>query len=143
DRMFFQFVAKVHPKYHTPHVAIWINIVLAVVFVLFLRFEQLADAFITAIVPFYALSVGSLFVLRRRSGYSPAFRTPGYPLVPALFVISTIYLLGNGLINPESRTLTATALGMILLGIPVYYATVGRNQGASAVEKGGVGAVGG
>jgi APA family basic amino acid/polyamine antiporter len=128
DGLFFKFVAKVHPKYHTPHVAIWINIVLAVIFVLFLRFEQLADAFVTAIVPFYALSVAALFVLRKRPGYAPAFRTPGYPFTPLLFVVSTIALLLNGLIDPSSRTLTATALGMIVLGIPVYYMTVGRNQ---------------
>jgi APA family basic amino acid/polyamine antiporter len=131
DGLFFKFVAKVHPKYHTPHIAIGINIVLAVIFVLFLSFEQLADAFVTAIVPFYALSVAALFVFRRRPEYKPAFRTPGYPVVPALFVISTIALLANGLIDASSRTLTAVALGMILLGIPVYYLTVGRNQGVS------------
>ena len=34
DGLFFKSVAKVHPKFHTPHVAIGINIVLAVVFVL-------------------------------------------------------------------------------------------------------------
>jgi APA family basic amino acid/polyamine antiporter len=131
DGLFFKSVAKVHPKYHTPHIAIGLNIVLAVVFVLFLSFEQLADAFVTAIVPFYALSVAALFVFRKRPEYKPAFRTPGYPFVPILFVVSTIYLLANGLIDPSSRTLTATALGMILLGIPVYYLTVGRNQGVS------------
>jgi APA family basic amino acid/polyamine antiporter len=132
DGLFFKFVAKVHPKFHTPHVAIWINIVLAVIFVLFLTFEQLADAFVTAIVPFYALSVAALFVFRKRPGYKPAFRTPGYPFVPLLFVVSTIYLLANGLIDPGSRNLTAAALGVILLGIPVYYATVGRKQGPVA-----------
>jgi amino acid transporter len=132
DGLFFRGVAKVHPKFHTPHVAITINIVLAVVFVLIRSFEQLADAFVTAIVPFYALGVASLFVLRKRPGYAPAFRTPGYPLVPLLFVLSTIYLLANALIDPSSRVATAVTLGIVSLGIPVFYLTVGRAQEAAS-----------
>lgn len=132
DGLFFRSVAKVHPKFHTPHVAIGINIVLAVVFVLIRTFEQLADAFVTAIIPFYALGVAALFVVRRRPGYAPTFRTPGYPLVPLLFVLSTIYLLANALIDPSSRVATAITLGIVVLGIPVFYLTVGRAQEASA-----------
>lgn len=132
DGLFFRSVAQVHPKFHTPHVAIGINVVLAVVFVLIRTFEQLADAFVTAIIPFYALGVAALFVLRRRSGYVPTFRTPGYPLVPLLFVLSTIYLLANALIDPSSRLATAITLGIVALGIPVFYLTVGRAQEGSA-----------
>lgn len=130
DGLFFRPVAKVHPKFGTPHVAIGINIVLAVVFVLIRTFEQLADAFVTAIIPFYALAVGAMFVLRHRPGYAPPFRTPGYPIVPLLFVLSTIYLLANALIDPASRSATAITLGIVALGIPVYYLTVGRAQEA-------------
>ncbi len=131
DGLFFQSVAKVHPRFHTPHIAIGINIVLAVVFVLIRNFEQLADAFVTAIVPFYALGVAALFVVRKRPGYAPAFRVPGYPFVPLLFVLSTLYLLGNALLDPSSRVATAITLGIVLLGIPVFYLTVGRRPGAS------------
>ena len=131
DGLFFKYVAKVHPRFKTPHVAITINIVLAVTFVLLRTFEQLADSFVTAIVPFYALSVAALFVLRKRADYKPAFRTPGYPIVPLLFVLSTIYLLANALIDPSSRVATGITLGIVLLGIPVYYLTVGRKQGVA------------
>lgn len=130
--LFFKQVAKVHPRFHTPHVAIGINIVLGVAFVLLRTFEQLADAFVTAIVPFYALAVASVFVLRRRPGYAPAFRTPGYPLVPALFILSTLYLLMNALIDDSSRVPTAIVLAIVALGIPVYYLSVGRAQEANA-----------
>ena len=126
DRLFFRGVAKVHPRFGTPYVAITINIVLAVVFVLLRSFDQLADAFVTAIVPFYALGVASVFVLRQRPDYAPSFRTPGYPIVPALFVLSTLYLLLNALIDPSSRIATAITLGIVALGIPVFYLTVGR-----------------
>ena len=128
DRLFFKSVAKVHPTFGTPYVAIGINIVLGVIFVLVRNFEQLADAFVTAILPFYGLGVASLFVVRKRAGYAPAFRVPGFPIVPLLFVFSVLYLLGNALIDPASRGPTALTLGIVLLGIPVYYFTVGRNK---------------
>jgi hypothetical protein len=66
------------------------------VFVLLRTFEQLADIFVTAIVPFYALAVASIFVLRG-AGLRPPFRTPGYPVVPALFILATLFLLGNAI----------------------------------------------
>jgi L-asparagine transporter-like permease len=65
-------------------------------------------------------------VLRRRPGYAPAFRTPGYPLVPVLFILATVYLLVNAVIDPGTRWATIGVFGVIALGIPVYYATVGR-----------------
>jgi basic amino acid/polyamine antiporter, APA family len=131
DKLFFQGVAKVHPKYGTPYVAIGINIALGVIFVLLRTFEQLADAFVTAILPFYALGIAAMFVVRRRADYKPAFRTPGYPVVPLLFVGAVLYLLANALIDDSSRVPTAITLGIVLLGIPVYYLTVGKAQGDS------------
>jgi len=127
DGLFFRPVAKVS-RWGTPWVAISINIVLGVIFVLVRNFEQLADAFVTAILPFYALGVASLFVVRRRAGYAPKFRTPGYPVVPALFVASALYLLGNALVDSTSRGPTALTLGIVLLGIPVFYFTVGKSD---------------
>jgi amino acid transporter len=126
DGLLFRRVAAVHPRYQTPHVAITIAAVLGAVFVLLRNFEQLADTFITAIIPFYALGVASIYVLRRRPGYNPPFRTPGYPVVPALFILATAYLLVNAVYDKSSRMGTLAVMGITLLGIPVYYATVGR-----------------
>ena len=126
DGLFFRRVASVHPRFGTPYVSILLATGLGIVFVLLRTFEQLADIFVTAIVPFYALAVASIFVLRRRAGYSPPFRTPGYPVVPALFIIATLFLLGNAILDPTSRWGTVAVLGIILLGIPVFYLTVGR-----------------
>ena len=93
-------------------------------------FEQLADTFVTAILPFYALGVASIFIFRKRgdSGYAPPFRTPLYPVTPILFVLATMYLLINALVDPSSRWPTVAVFAVILLGIPVYFATVGRRN---------------
>jgi APA family basic amino acid/polyamine antiporter len=126
DGLFFRRVASVHPRFGTPSVAILLAAALGVVFVLLQTFEQLADTFVTAIVPFYALAVAAIFVVRKRPNYDPPFRTPLYPIVPALFILATAFLLGNALLDSTSRWPTLAVLAIILLGVPVYYATVRR-----------------
>jgi basic amino acid/polyamine antiporter, APA family len=130
DGLLFRKIAAVHPKYETPYVAIALTAVLGIIFVLLRTFEQLADTFVTAILPFYALGVASIFVFRRRpsSEYRPPFRAPLYPIAPILFVVAALYLLVNALIDPSSRWPTLAIFGVILAGIPVYYATVGRGE---------------
>jgi amino acid transporter len=110
---------------------------LGIVFVLLRTFEQLADTFVTAIVPFYALAVAAVFALRRRADYDPPFRVPGYPVVPIIFILATIFLLGNAIREESSRWGTLAVLGIILLGVPVFYLTVGRRDAARAVERAG------
>jgi APA family basic amino acid/polyamine antiporter len=128
DGLFFRRVASVHPRFGTPSIAVLLAAALGVVFVLLQTFEQLADTFVTALVPFYALAVAAIFVLRKRPDYDPPFRTPLYPIVPALFILATLFLLGNALLDPSSRLGTLAVLAVIVLGVPVYYATVGRSS---------------
>ena len=128
DRLFFRTVARVHPRFETPYVAIALTAVLGIVFVLLRTFEQLADAFVTAIVPFYALGVASIFVLRKRADYDAPFRVPLYPVVPALFVLASLFLLGNAVIDAGSRVPTLAVFAIILVGVPVYFLTVGRGR---------------
>lgn len=129
DGLLFKPVATVHKRFQTPSVAIMLEAGLGVLFVLLGTFEQLADAFVTAIVPFYALAVGSVFILRRRPDYRPPFRVPGYPVVPAIFIVATILLLGNAIVDPTSRAPTLAVLGVILVGIPIFYLTKNRGNG--------------
>lgn len=126
DGLLFKPIARVHPRFKTPSVAIILEAMLGVLFVLVGTFEQLADAFVTAIVPFYALAVASVFVLRRRPGYAPPFRVPGYPVVPAIFIVATLLILGNAILDPASRWPTLAVLATILVGVPVYYLRTGR-----------------
>ena len=126
DGLLFKPIAIVHKRFQTPAVAIVLEAVLGVIFVLAGNFEQLADTFVTAIVPFYALAVGSVFILRGRAGYNPPFRVPGYPVVPAIFIVATILLLGNAIVDPGSRVGTLAVLGVIIIGIPVYFLAMRR-----------------
>lgn len=128
DGLFFRSVAAVHPKFETPYVAILLAAILGISFVMVRTFEQLADTFVTAIIPFYVLAVSAVFPLRRRAGYDPPFRVPGYPVIPAIYVLVVLLVLGNAIVDPSSRWGTLGVMGAILAGIPVYYATVGRKR---------------
>ncbi len=107
DGLFFRRVARVHPRFQTPGVAIVLTAILGIIYVAFRTFQQLADQFVVAIFPFYALAAAAVFVLRRRR--PPAVvprpvRVIGYPVVPALFVLATLYMLGNALFEDPVRT---------------------------------------
>lgn len=129
DGLFFRFVAAVHPRYRTPHMAITAMAVLSVAYLALQTFEQLIEAFILASLPFWALSVASVFVFRRRRPEAPrVYRTPGYPVVPLLFVAAMVMLVANSLAaHPEA---TVTSLGAVLAGVPLYYAWRRRRRGA-------------
>jgi basic amino acid/polyamine antiporter, APA family len=119
DGLFFKPIAKVHPDYETPWVAILLSSALGVAYVMNRSFENLAGSFILGIWPFYALAVGAVFVLRRRApDFERPYRTAGYPLVPLVFLIASILMLGNSLI--ESPLTTGRDFAIILIGIPVY-----------------------
>lgn len=128
EGLFFRQVAKVHPKFKTPYVAITLAATIGIAFVLLRTFEQLADIFVTASLVFYLLSVGAVFRLRKRPDWNPSMRIPLYPLPPLLFCGATLFLMVNALMDPGQRWGTVGVFGIILLGIPVYYATVGRTK---------------
>jgi basic amino acid/polyamine antiporter, APA family len=121
DGLFPRAIARVDPKTGAPVGAILLAAALGATFVLVRTFAQLADQFVIGIWPFYALGVAAVFVLRRRRpDLERPYRTWGYPVVPALFLLGSIFLLGNYLI---SQPLTfALDVGLIGLGVPVYWA---------------------
>jgi amino acid transporter len=120
DGLFFRVVAAVHPRYRTPHMAIVAMASLAVVYLFVRSFEQLIEGFILASLPFWGLAVASVFVLRRtRPDLPRIYRTPGYPVVPLLFIVAMIALVANSLReHPEA---TAATIGAVAAGVPLYY----------------------
>ncbi len=119
DGLFFEPVARVHSRFETPHVAIGLAALLGIGYVSIRSFEQLADAFILGIWPFYALAVGAVFILRRRRPeLERPYRVLGYPVVPTVFLVASVLMLVNSLI--ERPLDTGFSFGLILAGIPAY-----------------------
>jgi amino acid transporter len=119
DGLFFETIARVHPRFKTPYVAILLAAGLGMILVLSRSFEALTDTFVLAIWPFYALGVAAIFRLRRLRPELPRpYRAIGYPIVPAIFVVAVAGFVINALINqPLSTGVTFAIIGA---GAPVY-----------------------
>jgi len=119
DGVFPKAIARVDPRTGAPTGAIVLAGCLGALFVLVRKFTELADQFIIGIWPFYALAVAAVFVLRRRlPAVEGRYRTWGYPVVPALFLLGALFILGNYLVSEP--LLFWLDVGVILLGIPAY-----------------------
>jgi APA family basic amino acid/polyamine antiporter len=121
DGYFFPSVAKVHPTFLTPSVAILLQLGLATALLLVGgSFRQLFSLAIFSEWLFYMITSSSIFVFRRREpAASRPYKVWGYPVVPVLFVLASAILLyytfTDNLLNSAMGSL------VILAGIPVFY----------------------
>lgn len=119
DGLFFSKAAHIHPKYHTPNPALWIQGTWACLLVLSGNFDQLTDMLIFAAFFFYGATAFGVFVMRRREPDAERpYRVWGYPLVPALFVLFCAALI---VITCFTHPREA-GLGVLLMltGVPFY-----------------------
>jgi basic amino acid/polyamine antiporter, APA family len=120
DGYFFQALAGVHPRFHTPALALVIQGAVAVLLIVVGgAFRELFSLAIFAEWLFYMVAASTIFVFRRREpeAHRP-YRTAGYPLVPALFVGTAAVLLCYTFRSNLRDSIAGVAV--ILLGIPVY-----------------------
>jgi APA family basic amino acid/polyamine antiporter len=82
-------------------------------------FDQLTDAVVFVSWLFYGLNAGSVLMLRRREPLRPRpFRVPGFPVVPVVFILLAILLIGNTIwTSPEP---SALGLAVVTVGALVY-----------------------
>lgn len=120
DGLFFPRAAEIHPKYHTPNPALWMQGVWACMLVLSGSFDQLTDMLIFAAFFFYGALAFGVFLLRRREPDTPRpYKVWGYPVVPAFFVLFCAALIVITCINHPREA----GLGVVLMltGVPMYF----------------------
>ena len=128
DRIFFQGLARVSQKTHVPVIALIVHGLWAGVLVLSGSFDQLTDLAIFAFWLFYGMVTAAVFVFRWRDpDHARPYRTWGYPVVPALFVLVTIYLIIFTIKNAPLQSLIG--LTIIAAGLPVYWYFARKNHG--------------
>ena len=123
-------LARVHAVSRVPVISVLVQSGVACVFLAGGGFDEITDAVMFASWLFYALAGGAVLVLRRRSPeLARAFKVPGYPVVPLVFVALSIALLVNTIyVSPLS-----CALGLGATGIGgVFYWLSRRTLRASA-----------
>jgi basic amino acid/polyamine antiporter, APA family len=121
DGYFFKALAEVHPRFHTPSLAIVVQAVMAII--LLLGGGAFKDFFSLAIFAewlFYMIAASTIFAFRiREPDVVRPYKTWGYPFVPALFIVAAAVLLYYTF--TENLRNSFAGVVVILAGIPVYW----------------------
>jgi APA family basic amino acid/polyamine antiporter len=111
--------AKISPRSRVPAHAVLLVGACAVGFAFSGAFDVLTDLIVFMLLLFNGLAVASVYVLRRKLPHAVRpYRVWGYPVVPALFLVATVYLMINTLIATPGRALAG--VGIVALGLPFY-----------------------
>ena len=124
DGLLFRWIGAIHPRYGTPHLAIALQAVWASILVATGTYRVLFTRVVYTEWIFFGLMTAGLFVLRRRSGYAPAYRAWGYPVLPLVFIVATAVIVFNQLASDPVES--ATGLLIVLAGLPIYYLRTAR-----------------
>ena len=120
DGLFFKSYGQLSPRTRVPVKALILQAQWTSVLAVASSLDALTDYVVFAVLIFYGLVVASVFVFRRRMPDAERpYRTWGYPVVPALFLLATGWLMINAFLMAPARSLVG--LGLIALGLPVYW----------------------
>lgn len=137
EKKFLPWAGKVHPRFHTPGNALWLQCIWACMFVVTGSFDMLTDMFVFITWIFYGFAAYGIFILRRKMPDAERpYRTWGYPVVPVIFIAFAALYFGLTIYNDVHNYTSGKApvinsvLGLLLTaaGIPVYYYFRRRNK---------------
>jgi len=133
DGLFPERVARLHPRYDTPSVAIVVQTIWAVLLVRTGTYAQLVDYVVSADWLFFGLAGATVFVFRRKAPLAErprgVFATPGYPFVPGLFVAVAALILGSVIWTNPVRS--GVGFALLAAGIPAYFFWSGGRSGSA------------
>ena len=129
DGLLFSWMGRLHPVYRTPHIAIVLQGIWASILVLTGTYRALFTRVVYTEWIFFALMAASLFFLRRRADYQPAYRMRAFRPLAALFVVSSLAIVINQIVSEPSESLTGLAI--VGAGLPAYWIWNRRRNGQS------------
>ncbi len=120
DGLFLKSARGVHSRYRTPHVAIVLTCGWSALLALSGTYEQLYTYVVFTSLLFNVAGGMTIFTLRRTQPDRPRpYRTWGYPVVPAIFILSTAILVVSTLLERPVESIAG--LGLLALGVPAYW----------------------
>ncbi len=119
DGLSFHWLAKIHPRFHTPARAILAQAVWSAALVLTGTYRALFTRVVYTEWIFFALLAIGLMRLRRRPGYAPPYRAFGYPVAPILFAVASLVVVAVQIAADPIPAVTG--LLFVVVGLPVYY----------------------
>jgi APA family basic amino acid/polyamine antiporter len=128
DGLFFKRVGAIHPRYKTPAFSLVVQGIWTCLLCLSGSYGQLLDYIIFAVLIFYILTIGGLFVLRyKRPDAERPYRAIGYPVLPAIYIVMALFI--DVVLLLYKPQYTWPGLIIVLLGIPVYLVWSRRSAG--------------
>jgi APA family basic amino acid/polyamine antiporter len=119
DGLFFKGVGKLSTKSNTPVSSLWVQWAWTCLLCLSGSYGQLLDYVIFAVLIFYILTIGGLFVLRRTRPDAPRpYKAFGYPVLPAVYIAMAAWICV--VLLRYKPQYTWPGLILVLIGVPVY-----------------------
>lgn len=119
DGLWFRFKGHLHPRFQTPGRAIIAQAIWASVLVMTGSYRALFTRVIYTEWIFFALLALGVLIMRRRKGYTPAWRMALVPAAPILFIVVSLMIVVNQI--RVDVTSAAIGLGIVATGFPAYY----------------------
>jgi APA family basic amino acid/polyamine antiporter len=119
DGLFFKKVGEIN-KFGVPGFALVIQGIWAVLLCLSGTYSNLLDYVIFSVLIFFTLTILAIFILRvKRPDIPRPYKAFGYPVIPAMYILTTITIMTILLIYKPKYTLWG--LLIVLIGIPVFF----------------------
>ena len=119
DSLFFKGAGELN-NYDVPEKALWFQCLWACILCISGKYGDLLTYATFASLLFYILTIGGLFILRKREPDAERpYKAFGYPFVPILYMIITGLICVDLLIYDTRNT--GLGLFIVALGVPVYY----------------------
>lgn len=129
DGLFPKAISRVHPRFGTPANSIFLQAVWSVLLIFTGRFEQLLTFSGVVLILFAALTVSSVYFIRKRRKSGPApYSSWGYPWTMILFLVGSLWILAVSFRNQPRESFSG--LGVVAAGVPFYYYWKRKNGSA-------------
>ena len=119
DRLMPNFLSRLSVN-NVPVSAVIFQGFLAIILALSGSFDTLTNYVVFGSWIFYGLVTSTIFAYRRKHpDMNRPYKAWGYPVVPVIFLLVTLWLLVNTIITEPTQSFIG--IGLIILGLPVYY----------------------
>lgn len=144
ENLFWRKTGEVHPKYQTPYISLMIQGGWSIILLFSGSFWIIIDMYVFVNWMVYILMGLGVFIMRYRyPDRERAFKVPGYPVVPAIFVLFAITFVVLSLttdiqnFNEGKQPFLNSVMGIILVlsGLPLYYLWKYQNRGQAIVHE--------
>ena len=126
DALFFKDAGELN-QHDVPAKALWFQCAWACILCVSGRYSDLLTYSTFASLLFYILTIGGLFILRKKEPDAERpYKAFGYPVIPILYIVITAAICFTLLVYDTRNT--GLGLFIVALGIPVYYLFLNKKK---------------